>query len=132
MAKVDERLARGRAQQKGIEEEKLMPEAKTERDFECSVCGKTTTARTQLAMCIGVDFGVLVRLPDGKAPVYKNGLDDNGNPITVTGEVVKIGSDDVIYSHDGKKYLDTNDAWVENLPAQVPGEHVPTPMTEVK
>ena len=125
--------------------EKLMPEARTERTFECGTCGNKIKAKAPTAVCTGVTLGVLVRLPDGKALTFVDGspvkdIDDEGNdiekPWRVDGEVIKINGDGHIFSHDSKKVLDENDKWTVNNDRDdrgfVPGEHGRIEMQEVK
>lgn len=121
--------------------EKLMPEAKTERSFECPTCGMKLKAATPTAACNGLKLGILVRLPKtkdepAKALLYTDGspvddIDDDGKPIKkpwrVDGEVVKVNPDGFIFSHDGKKVLNKDDEWEVNPDRNdrglIPGEH---------
>lgn len=112
-------------------DEELMPTARKERNFECSNCGGTVSAKSLEAVCTGVDIGVAVEMPDGEWVVFKNGLNTNGDPVLLPGRVVKISREDgEVYSHDGKLVLDVG--WVENAGGQVPGEHSPIQMKEVR
>lgn len=127
MANTDGSLEKG---------EKIMPQAKTAKNYECGVCGAKAKLATPTAACAGVQLGVLVHLPDGKSVVYTDGSprveqDADGNdvevPWRVDGEVVKVNADGYIFSHDGKKVLNKDDVWEPNPDRSdrgyVPGEH---------
>ena len=112
------------------ENEKLMPTARKDRTFTCSVCDAKTTAKTMTAVCIGVDLAVVVKLPGNKYEVYKNGFNEDGEPELIPGQVAKVDRENAnVYAFDGSKYL-TNDGWVPNSTGKVPGEHAPTEMKE--
>ncbi len=136
MAKADGSLEEG---------EKLMPDVRVERTFECGVCGETITAKAQTAVCTGTRLGVLVRLPDGQTAVYTDGstrqeLNEDGEeveaPWRVDGEVVKVNGQGHIFSADGKRVLNKSDKWELNPDrtdrGHVPGEHGGVEMKEVK